>query len=131
MTSDIQTQIAQLQEQIQTLQQQVQQLEARANAPQILHTQERFDISLQHPDTLDSPVVWTRRRETSEPIGTHQILSLIMEEAGKKSWPWPLYIHLTTSHDEGDAVGAYVRLHHRGNNWATSFHTDVDHDCAG
>ena len=66
--------------------------------------------------------------------GTHSVLALIQNETANESFPWPLYVQLTTSHQMGDAVGAYVRMNKTGrvagaggmkDPWQAAFHTDL------
>jgi hypothetical protein len=81
---------------------------------------------------LNVPVVWQRRHTASGPPGsTHGILALIAEASGAVSFPWPLYIQLTASHDQGDAVGSYVRPAPTGAGWAAAYHTDLYHGGSG
>ena len=87
-----------------------------------------FELPVVNLPPLDVPVVWQRRHTQSGPPGaTHGILALVAEATGDTSFPWPLYIQLTTSHNKGDAVGSTVRLTQLGNGWGAAFHTDVYH----
>ena len=83
---------------------------------------------------LDSPVVWSKQHDEDGQHGTHSILALVQNETANKSFPWPLYVQLTTSHQQGDAVGAYVRMNKTGHvdgpggmkdPWQAAFHTDL------
>ena len=83
---------------------------------------------------LDAPVVWSKQHDEDGQHGTHSILALIQNETANESFPWPLYVQLTTSHHQGDAVGAYVRMNKTGHvdgpggmkdPWQAAFHTDL------
>jgi len=75
---------------------------------------------------LDSMVVLERGDEhNSEPNGTHEILSLIHEERGEKSFPWTLFASLDTNHVEGDATVLQSRLHKHGAGWSAGVHSEV------
>ena len=63
---------------------------------------------------MDSPVVWSKQHDEDGQNGTHSVLALIQNETAATAFPWPLYIQLTTAHQMGDAVGAYVRLNKTG-----------------
>lgn len=56
---------------------------------------------------------------------THEVLSLIHEERGKRSYPWTLYTSLDTHHEEGDACGVCARLHKHGPGWSAGLHSEV------
>lgn len=58
-------------------------------------------------------------------FGTHEVLSLIHEEKGKRSYPWTLYASLATHHDEGDACVVCPRLHKYGAGWSTGLHSEA------
>lgn len=91
-----------------------------------------FGSPVVNPPPLDVPVYWQRRHTVSGPPGhTHGILALVSEATGAESFPWPLYIQLTASHEKGDAVGSYVRLTKSGAGWGASFHTDLYHSGTG
>ena len=83
---------------------------------------------------LDSPVVWSKQHDEDGQHGTHSVLALIQNETANESFPWPLYVQLTTSHQQGDAVGSYVRMYKTGrvdgpggmkDPWQAAFHTDL------
>jgi hypothetical protein len=83
---------------------------------------------------LDSPVVWSKEHDKNSNPDTHSILALVQNETASASFPWPLYIQLTTAHQMGDAVGAYVRMYKTGrvegaggmkDPWQAAFHTDL------
>jgi hypothetical protein len=118
---------------INELRQEVAQLNGKLAAltSPVLHATENFGDSAEQPP-LDSPVIWMRgQKQSTPPEYSVEILSLIQEVVAERSYPWPLYIQLTSSHNEGHAVGAYVRLIEKGNGWGTSFHTDVIHEGTG
>jgi hypothetical protein len=78
---------------------------------------------------FDSPVVWSRGQTKPSPPGNpSHILCLISDVRTNTSWPWPLYIQLTTMHDIGDAVGAQVRLIQKSLGWGTAFHAETYQD---
>ena len=111
-----------LQHQIDILKQQVDSLQKQIAL--VLQTREHFADAVVLPP-LDSSVVWTKGQQKSQ-TGTHEIVSLIHEVAAvAESYPWPLYIQLTTAHAKGDGVGATVRLIQRGAGWATAFHAET------
>jgi hypothetical protein len=74
---------------------------------------------------LDSMVVFERGDDNNGRLGTHEILSLIHQEKGKRSYPWTLYASLETHHEEGDACVVCSRLHKHGPGWSTGLHSEV------
>jgi hypothetical protein len=83
---------------------------------------------------LDSAVVWSKQHDEDGQHGTHSTLALIQNETANQSFPWPLYVQLTTAHQQGDAVGAYIRMNKTGrvtgaagmkDPWQAAFHTDL------
>jgi hypothetical protein len=58
-------------------------------------------------------------------MGTHEVLSLIHEERGKRSFPWTLYTSLASHHDAGDACVVCSRLHKHGAGWSAGLHSEV------
>jgi hypothetical protein len=80
-----------------------------------------------HPpvEPLDTMVLWERSDNNTERAMTHEILSLIHEEKGNKSYPWTIYSHLTTSHVEGDACVLCSRLTKLGAGWSSGLHSEV------
>lgn len=58
-------------------------------------------------------------------FGTHEILSLVHEEKGNRSYPWTIYAHLTTHHVEGDACVLCSRLTKNGAGWSSGLHSEV------
>src|SRR5579871_3200251 len=52
---------------------------------------------------LDSMLVFERGDNNNERAMTHEVLSLIHQEKGRRSYPWTLYASLETHHEEGDA----------------------------
>jgi len=91
-----------------------------------LHTRETFSPRAPEVPPLDSSVTWSRQHDEDGTFQTHEMLSLIFNETANKSYAWPVYIQLTTVHEQGDATGTYVRMHKdRGNGWAAAYHTDL------
>jgi hypothetical protein len=92
-----------------------------------LHSRMGFGESVEAPP-LNTSVLLTRKisRELNE-NSTAQLLSLVMENDNTNYplFPWPFYIQLTTNHDEGDAVGSYVRLITSGTGWSAGHHSEV------
>lgn len=76
-------------------------------------------------EPLDTMVLWERSDNNTERPMTHEILSLIHEEKGDKSYPWTIYSHLTTSHVEGDACVLCSRLTKNGPGWSAGLHSEV------
>jgi hypothetical protein len=74
---------------------------------------------------LDSMMVFERGDNNNGRAMTHEILSLIHQEKGKKSYPWTLYSSLETHHDEGDACVLCSRLHKHGAGWSSGLHSEV------
>ncbi len=92
----------------------------------VLHTFETFSVTQPPVPPLNSPIVWSRQHDEDGTVGTHQTLSIIQKETASHAFPWPLYIQLETEHDEGDAVGVYVRKNSTaGAGWSTAYHTDL------
>jgi len=76
-------------------------------------------------EPLDTMILWQRSDNNTERAMTHEILSLIHEEKGNKSYPWTIYSHLTTSHVEGDACVLCSRLTKLGPGWSSGLHSEV------
>lgn len=76
-------------------------------------------------EPLDTMVLWQRSDNNTDRAMTHEILSLIHEEKGNKSYPWTIYSHLTTSHIEGDACVLCSRLTKLGPGWSSGLHSEV------
>jgi hypothetical protein len=74
---------------------------------------------------LDTLVLFERGDENNKQTGTHEVLSLVHEERGKRSYPWTLYTSLDTHHEEGDACGHCARLHKHGPGWSAGLHSEV------
>lgn len=74
---------------------------------------------------LDSMLVFERGDDNNGRLGTHEILSLIHQERGKRSFPWTLYTSLETHHEEGDACVVCSRLHKFGPGWSSGLHSEV------
>lgn len=76
-------------------------------------------------EPLDTMLKFERSDNNTERAMTHEILSLIHEEKGNKSYPWTIYSHLTTSHVEGDACVLCSRLTKNGAGWSSGLHSEV------
>jgi len=76
-------------------------------------------------EPLDTMMLFERSDNNTERAMTHEILSLIHEEKGNKSYPWTIYSHLTTSHVEGDACVLCSRLTKNGPGWSAGLHSEV------
>ncbi len=76
-------------------------------------------------EPLDTMILWERSDNNTERAMTHEILSLIHEEKGNKSYPWTIYAHLTTSHVEGDACVMCSRLTKKEPGWSSGLHSEV------
>ena len=76
-------------------------------------------------EPLDTMILWERSDNNTERAMTHEILSLIHEEKGNKSYPWTIYAHLTTSHVEGDACVLCSRLTKKEPGWSSGLHSEV------
>lgn len=76
-------------------------------------------------EPLDTMVRLERSDEHNGRPITHEVLSLIHEEKGKKSYPWTIYSHLTTHHVEGDACVLCSRLTKNGPGWSSGLHSEV------
>lgn len=74
---------------------------------------------------LDTMVLFERGDDNNGRAMTHEVLSLIHEEKGKRSFPWTLYASLKTHHEEGDACVVCSRLHKHGPGWSTGLHSEV------
>jgi hypothetical protein len=99
---------------------------AKQDPPTPLHTREIFSKMTPVIPPLDSAVTWARQHDEDGTAETHEMLSLIFNETGVNSYPWPVYIQLSTVHEHGDACGTYVRmLKNGGDGWAASYHTDL------
>ena len=76
-------------------------------------------------EPLDTMLLFERSDNNTSRAMTHEILSLIHEEKGDKSYPWTIYSHLTTSHVEGDACVLCSRLTKNGAGWSSGLHSEV------
>lgn len=76
-------------------------------------------------EPLDTMIVFRRSDNNTERAMTHEILSLIHEEKGDKSYPWTIYSGLTTSHVQGDACVMCSRLTKKGPGWSSGLHSEV------
>lgn len=76
-------------------------------------------------EPLDTMVLLERSDNNVSNAMTHEVLSLIHEEKGDKSYPWTIYSHLTTSHVEGDACVLCSRLTKNGAGWSSGLHSEV------
>ena len=76
-------------------------------------------------EPLDTMLKFERSDNNTERSMTHEILSLIHEEKGNKSYPWTIYAHLTTSHVEGDACVLCSRLTKLEPGWSSGLHSEV------
>ena len=76
-------------------------------------------------EPLDTMVLFERSDNNTGRAMTHEILSLIHEEKGNRSYPWTIYSHLTTHHVEGDACILCSRLTKNGAGWSTGLHSEV------
>jgi len=76
-------------------------------------------------EPLDTMLLFERSDNNVANPMTHEILSLIHEEKGDKSYPWTIYSHLTTSHVEGDACVLCSRLTKKGAGWSAGLHSEV------
>lgn len=74
---------------------------------------------------LDSMMVFERGDDSNGRAMTHEVLSLIHEEKGKRSFPWTMYASLDTHHEEGDACVVCSRLHKHGPGWSSGLHSEV------
>ncbi len=76
-------------------------------------------------EPLDTMIRFERADNHEGRAMTHEILSLIHEEKGPRSYPWTIYSHLTTHHVEGDACVLCSRLHKNGRGWSCGLHSEV------
>lgn len=76
-------------------------------------------------EPLDTMLLFERSDENTGRAMTHEILSLIHEEKGPRSYPWTIYSHLTTHHVEGDACVLCSRLTKNARGWSTGLHSEV------
>lgn len=76
-------------------------------------------------EPLDTMIRFERSDENNGRAMTHEVLSLMHEEKGTKSYPWTIYSHLTTSHVEGDACVLCSRLTKNGPGWSCGLHSEV------
>mgnify|MGYP001086826625 CR=1 FL=1 len=76
-------------------------------------------------EPLDTMLLFERSDENNDRPITHEILSLIHEEKGTRSYPWTIYAHLTTHHIEGDACVLCSRLTKNARGWSTGLHSEV------
>jgi len=87
----------------------------------------RTEVSLGDPprEPLDTMIHFRRSDDNRGRAITHQILSLTHEEKGTHSYPWTVYAHLGTHHEEGDACVLCSRLHKYGPGWSSGLHSEV------
>jgi len=76
-------------------------------------------------EPLDTMVRFERSDDNNDRAMTHEVLSLMHEEKGNKSYPWTIYAHLTTHHTEGDACVLCSRLTKNGPGWSSGLHSEV------
>lgn len=76
-------------------------------------------------EPLDTMIRFQRSDDNNDRAMTHEILSLIHEEKGKNSYPWTIYSHLTTHHENGDACVLCSRLTKYGPGWSSGLHSEV------
>ena len=76
-------------------------------------------------EPLDTMIRFERSDDNNGRAMTHEILSLMHEEKGDRSYPWTIYAHLDTHHVEGDACVLCSRLHKRDRGWSTGLHSEV------
>ena len=76
-------------------------------------------------EPLDTMIRLERSDDNNGRAITHEILSLMHEEKGKRSYPWTIYSHLTTHHVEGDACVLCSRLHKKDAGWSAGLHSEV------
>lgn len=76
-------------------------------------------------EPLDTMIRFERSDDNNGRAMTHEILSLMHEEKGTKSYPWTIYSHLTTHHIEGDACVLCSRLTKNGAGWSSGLHSEV------
>jgi hypothetical protein len=76
-------------------------------------------------EPLDTMIRFERSDDNNGRAMTHEILSLMHEEKGEKSYPWTIYAGLATHHVEGDACVLCSRLHKWGAGWSTGLHSEV------
>jgi hypothetical protein len=74
---------------------------------------------------LDTMLLYERGDDSNGRAMTHEVLSLIHQEKGKRSFPWTLYASLETHHEEGDACVVCSRLHKHGPGWSAGLHSEV------
>lgn len=74
---------------------------------------------------LDTMLLFERGDDNNGRAMTHEVLSLIHQEKGKKSFPWTMYASLETHHEEGDACVVCSRLHKHGPGWSSGLHSEV------
>lgn len=88
-----------------------------------LYTDYAWDLPPIEP--LDTMIRFQRSDDNNGRAMTHEILSLIHEEKGKNSYPWTIYSHLTTHHENGDACVLCSRLTKYGPGWSAGLHSEV------
>jgi hypothetical protein len=76
-------------------------------------------------EPLDTMIRFERADNNTGRAMTHEILSLMHEEKGNRSYPWTIYAHLTTHHEEGDACVLCSRLTKNGPGWSAGLHSEV------
>lgn len=74
---------------------------------------------------LDTMVLFERGDHSTGRAMTHEVLSLVHEEKGPRSYPWTLFASLTTHHEVGDACVVCCRLHKYGPGWSSGLHSEV------
>jgi hypothetical protein len=93
----------------------------RTGAPVTTHMQQGAPPE----QPLDSMMVFERGDNNNGRAMTHEVLSLVHQEKGKRSYPWTLYTSLETHHEEGDACVVCSRLHKHGPGWSSGLHSEV------
>lgn len=76
-------------------------------------------------EPLDTMIRFERSDNNTGRAMTHEILSLMHEEKGNRSYPWTIYAHLTTHHVEGDACVLCSRLTKNEPGWSAGLHSEV------
>lgn len=74
---------------------------------------------------LDTMLLFERGDNNNGRAMTHEVISLVHQELGKRSFPWTLYSSLETHHEEGDACSVCSRLHKYGPGWSAGLHSEV------
>ncbi|MCC6484165.1 MAG: hypothetical protein IT209_04890 [Armatimonadetes bacterium] len=86
---------------------------------------QRVSLGVPPVEPLDTMIHFQRSDDNNGRAMTHEILSLSHEEKGKNSYPWTVYAHLDTHHEQGDACVLCSRLHKYGPGWSAGLHSEV------